>query len=94
MLELTGMCCSGLDAVSFMESLADIFDDDIKTDDFCNDYEEALNRLRYLVAHDVGCKEKVHLDGKKMRYSTCGCCGFGVQPQNDFCPKCGKRILR
>lgn len=93
MLELTGMCCSGLDAVSFMERLADIFDDDIKTDDFCNDYEEALNRLRYLVAHDKGCKEKVHLDGKKP-WHTCGFCGSGVQPQDDFCRKCGKRILR
>lgn len=93
MLELTGHCCSGLDAVDFMESLADVFDEDIKTDAFCEEYEKALNRLRWLVAHDVGYKEKAHLDGKKLRH-TCGCCGSGVQPEDDFCRKCGKRILR
>ena len=47
MLEVRGMCMSGLDAIDFMERLADVFDDETKTDEFCDEYEKALNRFRY-----------------------------------------------
>ena len=59
MLELTGKCCSGIEAIEFMESLADVFDEDIKTDEFCEEYEEALNRFRYEVAKEIGKKKKI-----------------------------------
>lgn len=58
MLELTGKCCNGIDAVEFMESLAEIIPEDEKTDEFCEEYEQALNRFRYEVAKGIGKKEK------------------------------------
>lgn len=45
MLELTGKCCGGIKAIEFMESLADVIDEDTKTEDFCQEYEAALNRF-------------------------------------------------
>ena len=40
MLELTGTCCSGIDAIEFMEMLPDVIDDEYKTDEFCDDFEK------------------------------------------------------
>lgn len=46
MLELTGMCCSGIEAIEFMESIAEIIDQEDKTTEFCDGYEKSLNRFR------------------------------------------------
>ena len=59
MLELRGSCCSGTEAIEFMEKLPDVIDDDYKTDEFCDDFEKALNRFRYEVAKGIGTKKKV-----------------------------------
>lgn len=59
MLELTGKCCSGYEAIEFMEGLADIISEDIRTEEFCERYENALNRFRYEVAKGIGKKKKV-----------------------------------
>ena len=71
MLELTGMCCSGIEAIEFMEMLPDVIDEDSKTDEFCEDFEKALNRFRYEVAKGIGIKKKIVKAVKKRtsRYS-------------------------
>lgn len=60
MLDLTGKCCGGIEAIEFMESLADIIDEDVKTEEFCEEYEAALNRFRYEVAKNIGTKKENH----------------------------------
>ena len=57
MLELTGKCCDAITAVEFFESLAEIIPEDNRTDDFCDEYEQALNRFRYEAAKDIGAKK-------------------------------------
>ena len=49
MLELkgTGKCCDEIEAIEFLESLADIIDEDVKTEEFCEEYEVVLNTFRY-----------------------------------------------
>lgn len=80
-----------------MESLADIIDDDNKTDEFCEEYEASLNRFRYEIAKGIGQKRRVvkavcrgHYD---MHY--CGKCGFTAEePTWKYCPNCGTAIIR
>lgn len=80
MLELTGKCCSGIHAIEFMERLADVIDEDTKTEDFCQEYEEALNRFRYEVVKGIGTKKKiVKAKNKGYRdFEYCGKCGFSA----------------
>ena len=92
MLELTGSCCSGIEAIEFMEMLPDVIDDDYKTDEFCADFEKALNRFRYEVAKGIGRKKKVikavHKGHHDLQY--CGNCGFSAnEPSYKYCPNCG-----
>ena len=96
MLELTGKCCGADKAVEFFESLAEILPVDNKTDEFCEKYEQALNRFRYEAAKDVGKKKKfvkaVYRGHHDLEY--CGKCGFGAgEPSFTFCPNCGTRYL-
>lgn len=96
MLELTGKCCGGIEAVEFMESLADIIDEDVRTPEFCEEYEAALNRFRYEVAKGIGKKKKIiKAKYKKYRdFECCGKCGFGAgEPSHKYCPNCGTRYL-
>ena len=96
MLELTGKCCNGIDAVEFMESLAEIIPEDEKTDEFCEEYEQALNRFRYEVAKGIGKKKKVvkavYRGHHDLQY--CRKCGFGAdEPSWKYCPNCGTAYL-
>lgn len=59
MLDLTGKCCDAITAVEFFESLAEIIPEDNRTDDFCDEYEQALNRFRYEAAKDIGAKKRI-----------------------------------
>lgn len=59
MLELIGVCCGGIKAIEFMESLADIMDENVKTEEFSKEFEAALNRFRYEVAKGIGVKKKI-----------------------------------
>lgn len=99
MLELTngGRCVSGLDAVEFFETLPDSIDDDLKDEVFCNEYEYALNRLRYEVSKSIPILPKVlkaYSKGHKDFYS-CGACGFSLRMEIDkYCPNCGRAIGR
>lgn len=96
MLELTGKCCNTITAIEFFESLAEIIPEDDRTDDFCDKYEQALNRFRYEAAKDIGRKKRivkaVYKSYHDLKY--CGKCGFGAnEPSYAFCPNCGTRYL-
>lgn len=96
MLELTGKCCGGIEAVEFMESLADVIDEGVRTPEFCEAYEEALNRFRYEVAKGIGAKKKT--TAAKNRgyhdFQYCGKCGFSAgEPAFKYCPNCGTRYI-
>ena len=95
MLELTGKCCSGLKAIEFMESLADVIDESVKTEEFCEEYEAALNRFRYEVAKGIGKKRKVVKAVKRYLndFVDCGECGHVASPGWEFCPNCGTRYI-
>lgn len=92
MLDLTmgGRCIGGLDAVAFFEALPDSIPDAVKTEQFCNEYEWALNRLRAEVRKSIPIAPKV----RKGRFIDCNCghCGYGVDVNNKFCPKCGQAV--
>lgn len=92
MLELTmgGRTVSGLDAIAFLEALPDSIPQEVKTKQFCRDYEYALNRVRFEVRKSVPVKPTVR-KGKFTDYS-CGQCGAGVSAINNYCPKCGRAI--
>ena len=93
MLELTmgGRCIGGLDAITFFESLPESLPEKLKTEEFCNEYEYALNRLRYEVSKSVPIAPRV--DKGRFKSYGCGKCGSGVdRSTNKYCPKCGRAI--
>ena len=96
MLELTGKCCSGIEAIEFLESLEDVIDEEIKTNEFCEKYEAALNRFRYEVAKGYGKKKKIIKATRRGLHDLkyCGNCGFGAnEPSYKYCPNCGTRHI-
>lgn len=104
MLDLTngGLCMSGIDAIEFFEMLAtgEDIDIDAKTPEFCNEYERALNRLRYEVSKSVPVPPKV-VKAKYRGYGdfcSCGNCGFGFKPSDlpilKYCQNCGRAIKK
>ena len=90
MLELKncGKAMGGEDAVKILESLPGMLSESMKTDVFCDEYECALNRLRYLVSRHVPIQPKVC----KTRFTsyTCGACGYGLAWGQKFCENCGR----
>lgn len=94
MLELTGPCCGGIVAIEFMESLADVLDEEVKTEEFCEKYEKALNRFRHEVKKEIGAKKKI-VKARRRGYDDfkyCGHCGFSAaDPTWKYCPNCGTR---
>jgi predicted RNA-binding Zn-ribbon protein involved in translation (DUF1610 family) len=97
MLELSGKCCNGIKAIEFMESLANIIDDDDKTDEFCEEYEASLNRFRYEVTKGIGKKIRVVKAVCKGYHHKhyCGKCGFETEEATwKYCPNCGTAIIR
>ena len=96
MLELTGRCCGVVEAVEFFESLAEIIPEDDRTDEFCEEYEQALNRFRYEARKDVGKKKRIVKAVNRVYhdFKYCGKCGFGAnEPSYTYCPNCGTRYL-
>lgn len=96
MLKLTlgGYMMGGLDAIEFMEMLPDNIPDEVKDDDFCEEYERALNRFRYEIAKSIPIKPQVTKAISKSHsdYYSCGKCGHSLNITNDYCPKCGRQI--
>ena len=95
MLELAGKCCSGIKAVEFMEELADVIPEEVRTEEFCEAYEAALNRFRYEVAKGIGKKRKVTKAKKRYLsdFISCGSCGHVASPGWKFCPNCGTMYI-
>ena len=62
MLTLTdgGRMMGGPEAIEFFERLGDVIDEDVKTEEFCNEYTWALNRCRYSIARDIPLAAKYH----------------------------------
>ena len=85
-----GRCMSGPDAVEFFEKLADVIDDEAKTEEFCDEYTWALNRMRCEVRQSVPVRPKKK--GKRITYYTCGQCGHGVGYGDNYCNECGRKI--
>lgn len=92
MLDLTagGRACSGLEAIAFMERLADMFDEDVRTDEFCDEFECALNRFRYEIRKSI----PVPVRALKINFTTysCGQCANPVSAPDKFCSRCGRAI--
>ena len=95
MLYLTGSCMSGEAAVEFLEMLPDNIPAEIKDDDFCDDYERMLNRVRFEVRKAIPVAPKITepISKKYTRFYSCGQCGHGVrQDIQRYCPTCGREI--
>ena len=95
MLTLTGKCCSGVEAVEFIEMLAEVIPEEERDEEFCEQYEATLNRVRYEVAKGIGVAPKVQRANYK-RYGTfynCGECGRTLKINDSFCGNCGTAIL-
>ena len=89
-------CCSGLKAIEFFEKLPDVIPEESKSIEFCNEYEHALNRVRYECYKGIGKPRKINKGVKAWHkdHKTCGVCGFGAdEPQYHFCPNCGTAYL-
>ena len=97
MLELTmgGYMMGPLDAIEVLEMLPDNIPDEVKDDDFCEEYERALNRFRFEIRKRLPVTPKV-VKAVSRGYGdqyTCGGCGFGIRRDiYKFCPHCGQRI--
>ena len=95
MIEKIGVCMSGVDAVEYLEMLPDNIHDEIKDDDFCEEYERMLNRVRFLVRQTIPVAPKITEPVARgySRFYSCGQCGFSVRPDiYQFCPCCGRAI--
>ena len=93
MLELTmgGQCMSGEDSVRLFETVPEMIPEEARTEEFCDEYEYALNRLRYLVRQGVPTKPNVY-QGRFTSFS-CGQCGFAIDKATEkYCRNCGRKI--
>ena len=96
MLKPIGKCCSPIEAIELFESLIKIVPEEYRTHKFCEEYECALNRIRYEASKGVGRKKKITKSTKSWRPNLmyCGNCGFDANdPMYEYCPKCGTRYL-
>lgn len=92
-LEITmgGRMIRGEDAVAFFEAVAELIPEEDRTEEFCDEYEYALNRLRRLVLQNIPVPQR-KLECTRFTEYLCGKCGFGLREFYNFCPKCGRRI--
>lgn len=81
---------SGPDAIEFLERLADVLDEDVRTEEFCDEFTWALNRCRFEIRKSVPVPPKKG-PGKQIYY-TCGQCGHMLKPYDKYCSLCGRMI--
>ena len=68
-----GLMMGGQDAVRCLEMYQDNFPDEIKTEEFCDEYERVLNRVRYEVDRSIPIppkKQEIHSNGIPCFYLT------------------------
>lgn len=92
MLEVRGRCTNPEKAVEFFEMLPSSIPDEIKEDEFCEDYEAALNTFRYAAQRLVAIRPKRHVVNRCKDYHTCSACGKIVEVQDEFCAGCGRPL--
>ena len=93
---VTGRCTSSEKAIRFFEMLPDSIPDEIKNDDFCGEYEEALNTFRFCADRLEPVAPVYHkgVKGTIYDYYTCGACGAGFVGCEfpDYCHSCGRQV--
>lgn len=93
---ITGRCTSTENAIKFFEMLPDSIPDEIKNDDFCDEYEEALNTFRFCADRLEPIDPVYHkgVKGPMHDYYTCGACGTGLPSSiyPDYYPNCGRNV--
>lgn len=80
------------EALNFFELyLPDSLAEEIKTEEFCIDYQRALNRVKYEALKHLPIKPKLR-EMKRFDYHTCGDCGKELRINDNYCPACGTEI--
>lgn len=95
MLELTGKCMGGERAIEFMGGMTQFIPEEIKTAEFMEEYESAINRFRYEVNKGIVKAPKIQQPKYKRigELITCGHCGYSISRLIRFCPNCGTAAL-
>ena len=89
---LCGMMEPLEDALEFFELyLPDSLPENIKTEEFCDDYQRELNRLKYESLKHLPIKPKIE-KLKRFDYHSCGGCGRVLSVNDKYCPACGTKI--
>lgn len=92
MLELTdgGRMIAGEEAIEFLEGLADVLPEEVRTEEFCDEFTWALNRCRFEVRKAIPVPVKI----TKARFTSysCGQCGHVTSPGDVYCRRCGREI--
>jgi len=78
----------------FIRYLPDSLPEEIRTEEFCNDYQFAINRLKYESLKHLQIKPDIVKALVKGRsdFFSCGRCGRSLDVNYDYCPKCGTEI--
>lgn len=95
MLELTdgGQTIGTLGTIEFFETMVlDCIPEEAKTEDFCQQYAYALNRVRYLARYDIPKLARIR-KGCRFTEFVCGNCGASIRSDGEkFCHNCGCRV--
>lgn len=97
MLELTdgGRTIGTLDTIEFFETMVlDCIPEEAKTEDFCQQYAYALNRVRSLAMYDISTPARFRKHNARWEEVLCGNCGANLilHPVEHFCHNCGHRV--
>ena len=96
MLELTdgGRTIGTLDTIEFFETtVLDCIPEEAKTEDFCQQYAYALNRVRALAMYDIPKLARIRRHNGQLTESLCVFCGANIQSEIEkFCHNCGCRV--
>lgn len=90
-----GLMVSLEDALDyFILYLPDTLPEEIKTEEFCEEYQRALNRIKYetLKQHPIKPQIIKAVTRGRMDYFSCGQCGNALDVNYDYCHKCGTNI--
>lgn len=75
--------------------IPDMVDEDVKDDEWVEQYQRFVNRVRYSLERDIDKKAVFHkgLVSKKNDFFTCPTCGRQLRAMlTHFCNGCGQRI--
>lgn len=93
--KITGQSCPPARAVKFMADLLDKLPDAVKTPEFCQEYERAMNSIRICAAKQIKIPPRVNPPQKAWHHAdyVCKSCGRHLNEiSEDYCPRCGQHI--